>query len=636
METNLFQVSNYTFTLYALAPLVVGVLTAGLGIAVLIRERFSLVSVMFCLMTSLGAAWLLGYVGIYSAHNETLATAWAKIENGAVVLIPSAVAFFTLAVTDRYRRFQPLAWLSLLISGLFLLGLLLTDGFVSGVYRYSWGYFAHYGPLSIPFILFFFGLMLFCLRLYQLEYRRASTETRKRRFKSLFIAFSMAYLGSVDYLPAFGISVYPIGYLPVFLFLGMAAHTIWKYQLVEITPAFAADQILRTMSDALLVLDREGVVRTANHAACRLFGRPETELVGNPIWSINKDFFPIQQLERFLRTRTIHGYETLYPNPEESKIALDVSISAIRDGNGRPVGVICIARDITERKQAENQLREAHGKLKKSLEELKATQLQLIQAAKMESVGRLAAGVAHEVKNPLAVILQGLSYLSKPLANSEDGNIPIAINYAKDAVRRADVVIRGLLDFSALKELEIRPGELHPVIEQALLLVKHELDKHHIRLVRKFDPNLPLVPLDKNKMEQVFVNLLVNAIQAMPGGGTLTLRTSVKQLAQNSGIKGTGRENGPETAESAAAVEIEDTGVGIPQEILPKIFDPFFTTKPTGKGTGLGLSVTKNIIQLHGGMIDIRNREGGGVKVTLFLKTDEGQRHEQQKTNLGD
>ena len=625
---DLFDFSNYTLTPYALAPLVVGVLTTLLGIIVLLRERLSLVSVVFCVMTSLGAAWLLSYVGIYSADSVLLATRWAKIENVAVVLIPSAVTFFTLAVTDRFRQFQAFAWFSLLISSLFVLGVVWTNGFVSGVYRYPWGSFPRYGILSIPFLIFFFGLMLFNLRLYQAERRRALTQLRMQRLRSLFWAFCIAYLGSVDYLPAFGIPIYPFGYLPVFVFLVMAATTIWKYHLVEITPAFASDQILKTMSDALLVLDREGIIRMANHAASKLFGLPESELVGNPIWSISRDFLPIQKLERFLRTRVIHGYEIPFPARNLGNVVLDVSVSAIRDPQGRPAGVVCIARDITERKQVEDQIKQAHEKLKKSHEELKATQLQLIHAAKMESVGRLAAGVAHEVKNPLAVILQGLSYLSRPLANSEDGNVALALNYAKEAVRNADTVIRGLLDFSALKEMEMHPQKLNAVVEQALVLIKHELDRAHIHLVKDLDPHLLPLRLDKNKMEQVLINLFVNAVHAMPKGGTLAVRTFARPLTSYDVVRGNRWNENFRLGEPVVLVEIEDTGFGIPETVLPKIFDPFFTAKPTGKGSGLGLTVTKNIIELHGGTIDVRNRKEGGVKVTLILKAEGQNRHE--------
>ncbi len=580
---------THPVTLDALAPLIVGTAVAGLGLIVLIRERAVFDSVMFFLMTLVGAVWLWSHVPLYSTSSEWVALRWAKIENVAVAFIPSAVTWFTLAVVDQLRRFRLLAWGSLFLSLIFAGSILGTDRFIAGVYDYPWGYFARYGPWSIPFLIFFFALMAFNLCRYGLELRRADTTIRKRRLKALLIAFSIAYLGSVDYLPAFGIPVYPIGYLFVFGFVWIAAQTIWVYRLGETATLFATEQILRTMSDALLVLDREGIIRTANHAASNLFGLAEPRLVGKSIWSVHPDLFLVDRFEKLLRTPVIHGFEAAYPSPNRGNVFLDISISSILDRNDKPVGLVCIARDVTERKQAEEKLRQ--------------TELHLIHAAKMESVGRLAAGVAHEVKNPLAVILQGLSYLSKHLPVPLQGEPVMVLNYAKDAVRRADTVIRGLLDFSTQQDLAIASEDIGRVLEEALLLVKHELDKRHIELVKEYGSGLPPVWIDKNKIEQVFVNLLINAAHAMPGGGILTVRT----LPESPGV----------------LVEVEDTGAGISEEILPKIFDPFFTTKPTGMGTGLGLAVTKNILEMHHGSIDVRNKETGGVKVSILLKGGE-------------
>ncbi len=280
---------------------------------------------------------------------------------------------------------------------------------------------------------------------------------------------------------------------------------------------------------------------------------------------------------------------------------------------------IQLQQDIAQRKLAESQLKQAHADLKKSHEELKATQLQLLQAAKLESVGRLAAGVAHEVKNPLEIILLSVEYLSKNLTSCDEQTATILddIDYS---VRRADSVIKGLLDFSASDEISTSIEELNPIIEGSLLLVKHELDRFHVAPVRELSENLPQVSLDRNKIKQAFVNFFINAIHAMPGGGTLTVRTYAKQLTETDHKAGHIQTDDFSIGETVVIAEVEDTGTGIPEDQLTKIFDPFFTTKPTGKGTGLGLTVTSKIIDLHGGMIDIRNRNEGGVRVSVLFK----------------
>jgi signal transduction histidine kinase len=257
-------------------------------------------------------------------------------------------------------------------------------------------------------------------------------------------------------------------------------------------------------------------------------------------------------------------------------------------------------------------------------EELKATQLQLIQSEKFESVGRLAAGVAHEVKNPLAIILQGLAYLSQAFLTTEDDNVALVLEKMDKAVRRADRVTRGLLDFSAQSAVEVTPTELNAVVEQSLLLVEHESVRAHVAVVKELGEDLPPLKLDRQKIEQVFVNLFMNAIQAMPEGGTLTVRTHAKQRTEPGPNVGR-RETDPFRAGKFRVVaEVEDSGTGIPDEKLHRVFDPFFTTKPTGQGTGLGLTVTRKIIELHQGIIDIRNRQEGGVRVTLTFKAEGG------------
>ncbi|UCB56637.1 MAG: HAMP domain-containing protein [Candidatus Omnitrophota bacterium] len=254
-------------------------------------------------------------------------------------------------------------------------------------------------------------------------------------------------------------------------------------------------------------------------------------------------------------------------------------------------------KEIAERKQTEKRLQEAYRRLK-------ATQFQLVQAAKMEVVGKLASGVAHEVKNPLAIILQGMEYLSQKEELRTEDILPV-LKDVTEAVRRADSVIKGMLDFASLSKLNMVAENLNALLDASLLLMKHQFDRYHIQVIRDFEEGLPDVKIDRNKIEQVFVNLISNAIHSMPHGGNLTVKTHSKKME-------------PETA---VVVEIEDTGEGIPEDILDKIFDPFFTTKRKEGGAGLGLSIVRNIVEMHNGTIEIRNREEAGVRATLVLST---------------
>jgi signal transduction histidine kinase len=254
-------------------------------------------------------------------------------------------------------------------------------------------------------------------------------------------------------------------------------------------------------------------------------------------------------------------------------------------------------------------------------QETKSAQLQLVQAAKLESIGRLAAGVAHEVKNPLAVILFAIDYL-KESVDSKDPNVATALNDAREAVVRADAVIRALLDFSTGTELEPSVQDVNDVVQKALLLVRHALTKAHVLVVEEFESGLPPAMLDRNKIEQVFVNLIINAIDAMPNGGSLTVRTRQERLKQTGPEVGVRKTDRFRAGMSVIIVEIEDTGTGIQETSQARLFDPFFTTKPPGKGSGLGLAVCKSIVALHGGTIGIANKEdGGGARATVVMRS---------------
>lgn len=268
--------------------------------------------------------------------------------------------------------------------------------------------------------------------------------------------------------------------------------------------------------------------------------------------------------------------------------------------------------EITERQRTDEQLKKAYI-------ELKETQEQFIQAEKLNAVGQLASGVAHEVRNPLGIIVQGVNYLEKKISTKEE-DIFETLRMLKDNVKRADKIINGLLDFSRATSLNLQPENINSILENSLSLVKPELKSDNIEIVREIEKNLPMVSVDKNKMEQVFINILLNAVQAMPEGGRIIIRAYEKKLEETKNGIGGRKEDRFGFGEKAVIVEIEDAGLGIPEENLKRIFDPFFTTKGPRGGTGLGLSVSRNIIAIHRGLIYAESQLGKGTKITVILK----------------
>lgn len=297
--------------------------------------------------------------------------------------------------------------------------------------------------------------------------------------------------------------------------------------------------------------------------------------------------------------------------------------------------VVGISEDITEQVKSREQLERLNRHLVQANEELQQTQMQLIQAEKLESIGRLAAGVAHEVKNPLALLLLGVDYLSAGI-DPDDPNLPDILKQMRDAVDRADRIVRGLVDFSSQRSLSREPMQLQRIIDEVLLLVKHELTRANVKVNVRIEKDLPLVYLDLSKFEQVLINLIINAVHAMADSEprTLKIRGRAERLEDVVKNEGARRREVFRSGDRVVILELFDSGSGIAPADSGRLFDPFFTTKATGKGTGLGLSVARRIVELHGGELTLENRgkEPGAVaRLILPTKLETGRVH----TNSG-
>lgn len=400
------------------------------------------------------------------------------------------------------------------------------------------------------------------------------------------------------------------------------------------------DALIQSVPDQIYIKDQDGRFVRANSAIVKFFGVTSPDaLCGKSDF----DFFPEGLARQFhdeeqaiIRSgEAMINREACIALPSGDKRWILTTKVPFRDHSGQIVGTVGINRDITQMKLAEEELRRANTELarseaelqkavvelQKAHDELRAAQMQLVEVEKLQVVGRLAAGVAHEVKNPLAVTLRGIEYLTKSMT-AKDEVVTTVLKDMNDAIRRADGVIRGMLDFAAPRQIDVKAESLNAVIERALWLVKHDLDRHRVTVNRWLAPELPRCPVDAQKMEEVFINVMENAIHAMPAGGTLNVRTYTRQLTGFGTNVGDSKVLRFKMGTSVVVAEVEDTGVGIPEEKLSKVFDPFFTTKPTGQGTGLGLSVCKTIIELHGGTIEVRNLDQGGVQVAIMLKAE--------------
>ncbi|HKW86320.1 MAG TPA: PAS domain S-box protein, partial [Nitrospiraceae bacterium] len=335
------------------------------------------------------------------------------------------------------------------------------------------------------------------------------------------------------------------------------------------------ENLLENANDVIYTLDTDQRFTYVN-SKVEIWGYRKEDLIGRPYLSLLSKRHRGRRLKSTLDIGAKQVYEVEVMSQTGESRAVMVSVSPLCDPDGGILGVLGIARDVTETKRLEQQIQNSE---------------------KLASVGKLAAGVAHEINNPLGGILNCLYNLRKGTVSPARQQEYLAS--MEDGLRRVQKIVRQLLDFSQQHEPELSVNDINAVVERVLVLTNHALIANQIRLDKQLQPDLPELMVDRHMIEQVLMNLILNAIQAIKGGGTITIRTRV--------IEGT------------CQIDVEDDGCGIAPNVLPRIFDPFFTTKGTGEGTGLGLSVSLGIIERHGGQIRVNSEVGKGTVFTICL-----------------
>ena len=413
------------------------------------------------------------------------------------------------------------------------------------------------------------------------------------------------------------------------------------------------DNIIGSMNDTLIVVSPEGQVLLMNRAACRLLGYGEDELVGQPVETIfGEEAQRKNTLLRELHKKgNLQSTERTYRSKDGRNIPVLFSASEISTGAAL-AGYVLVANDIGERKRAERKLLQTQAELVKNHEvlsnlyaqqhlhaeqlgkayaDLKVTQAQMIQNEKLASIGQLAAGVAHEINNPIAFINSNLGTLDKylgrilsyletqnnALARRQDGameaelaavrkqlkidyileDVGRVIGESQEGVERVKTIVNGLKMFSRKDEEEQTEADINAGLENTINVIWNEL-KYKVTLHKELE-EIPMIRCYPGQLNQVFMNLLVNSSHAIEKQGEITVRTGVE--------------------EGNIVVSISDTGCGIPEAILQKIFEPFFTTKEVGKGTGLGLSISYDIVKKHGGEITVESAPGEGTTFRIIL-----------------
>ena len=333
------------------------------------------------------------------------------------------------------------------------------------------------------------------------------------------------------------------------------------------------ENVVESMADGLISVNREGKIVTLNRKAAEFFGAKENDLKNK---EISRILGPDVEILLKAQKEIIRDRDLWVQHPSGARIPLSLSLAPLKDEAGLEMGSVLLLRDLRE-------IRDLQEKVRRS--------------ERLASLGRLAAGVAHEIRNPLSSIRGFAQFFQNRFKGQEK-----ELEYASIMVREVDRlnrVITELLDFARPKEPYREPHSLATILEHSLKVLETDINRKNVAVEKEFEPNLPSILADRDQISQALFNLLLNSLESIDGKGKI--RISLKK----------GRDP------SCLEIAIADTGRGIPPEDLGKIFEPFFSTKR--KGTGLGLAIVHQIVESHGGEIEVDSREGMGTTFRMTL-----------------
>jgi PAS domain S-box-containing protein len=340
------------------------------------------------------------------------------------------------------------------------------------------------------------------------------------------------------------------------------------------------EEILHSLTSGVLTTDARGRLVAYNPMAARITGRPAAEVIGRAceeIWG--KRGAVTEAVAATLRGHACLNYETGLSSPERGFVPVALSSTVMRDSQGKKSGALLLIQDLTEIKELEDKIR---------------------RADKLTALATMAAGMAHEIKNPLSS-MKVFSQLLPIKINDPEYRQKLGEILPKE-IDRIDRIVESLLGFARSTTLKFSSTPIEEVLEVNLRYFAGKAEENGIRIVRSYFP-LPPVEVDQDQLAQVFSNLILNAIQAMPDGGELTVTTAPGKKIDH--------------VLQTIKVSVSDTGHGITEEMQRKLFDPFFTTKYGG--TGLGLSISHSIVDSHKGFIDVESQLGKGTTFTVTL-----------------
>lgn len=554
------------------------------------HPRLSGVRLHFVYCGTLAALWIpMAFVA--TADSESEALLWARLAHLGIGFLPGVVYHLNVAMaglSDRFRRRIRAHWAASAVLAVFAL---LSPDLFSTPTAYAWGLYPRYGAWGLLYIGHIVLVAYGVLESYLVRLRAEDPRSAQHRKALVYfggICFTM--LAMIDFLAAFGIGVYPAGYVVLGGIEIWVVYASIRYSLAEFTPEFAAEYVLNEMPDGVVIVDRHGVVQLANGSARSLLGlSPES------IGSIHVDQLEgPSEVVGSLVARDAGGppREVSHRTESGEEQHFRLSASSVDDQRAFPVATLFTLHDVTEARRAQHE--------RERLEE------SVRNSQKLESLGVMAAGIAHDFNNILLAIL-GNAEMGKEEADG-GGDASDYLQKIESAAERASELTDQMLTYTGHRISERVPVDLNELVEGLGGLMSAAISKKaELRL--ELDPNLPLVVADAGQMSQVIMNLITNAAEALEGSaGVVTVRTGT--VTPDSSFEAW-HDTAAADGEPHALLEVRDDGVGMDRETRDRIFDPFFTTKFTGRG--LGLATVLGIVRSHQGWTRVTAEVGQGT-----------------------
>ena len=618
--TSLFDPTGYAWHPQALFHGLAGILIIIMGLFTVGREWGTRVGRLYLLYTLSISSWVLSLAMVMLSMDSANALTWTRLGNAGIAFLPAIFFHITTVLLNLKHIRRAYIYLLWAISTGFAFTALLSDDFVTGIQTFSWGQFGKYGVLATLFTVYFSILILTTIFRYIIVSRHTRQGSHlQKRATLLFRAFLIGIIGAIDFLPAYGIDILPVGVVFLLPLFAISTYVTWRYRLVDITAEYAADNIIRLINSPLIVVDLDGDIRLTNDAADRLLSIIDRQRLIDKMFLLANDKSAKQALER---NATIEHLEFSFDVLDHTHF-FSLSVSPLLSPQKTLVAYLFLLRDISAAKQSESLLKQARDdleknvmertqQLQKEMETHKQTAEALLTAkniaesasqAKTEFLSR----ISHELRTPLNALLGFTQLLQLDRENFENPEHRQYIEHMLKSGEKLHELIENILDLSRLDignlNISIETVEIAPVIQEGLKLIQQLAKTKNIAIENHAEEAESCkVIADRKRFKQIIFNLAINAVKYNRDGGKIIIDY------QNSDGKCT--------------ISITDTGVGISPEDQVKVFEPFERLddwRHHTDGAGIGLTLSRRLAYEMKGDLNFTSEPGVGSRFCLEL-----------------